>query len=1088
MISKRDNFKYSFKGGIMKKFTYAFVACIAACFLLGAVTVQAQTQLQDFSSYTAGDSLDYIAWSRGAMLPAIVDSSGNNVLQNTIHNYNSAPVLRFVLPSGRTLADYDRFTFKAYFAQGDVGYKNIVVEAYQTMPTGQAYNVAANQIGSWNRAQNGSTAWENISVNILNARSYTDTVYIAFGINCAGTGDIGGTGVTTIWYADDVALSTSDTTFVNKWGFLGGRIGNWKFTPGSSSGSGSIGGDTVLGVEWGAIRGQFYSPVTPTTSQALVVTGKIEFVGSGIDTWSGLRYGVFLHDSAGTLITSNVDSARWSGSEAYSHGYMFTPVSGTNRATDGVSGGLGTNWIRVSGNYISTSSGSGPIYFAGYNKQKPARAVADTGKYEFAFSIQPLANGTKEVRFYLIKGSAAQSTESKYYFGGSFIDTSSVTTSTFNGVVFAVHAGGSGTNPNLRGVKLTDVKAQLGTPFAIPEAPWQAYYVDQWGFLGGRIGNWHFIPDPEKVIGNAGIGGDTVLGVEWGAIRGEFVEPVTATTAKALIVTGKVEFVGAGIDTWSGLRYGVFLHDSAGTLITSNVDSARWSGSEAYSHGYMFTPVSGTNRATDGVSGGLGTNWIRVSGNYISTSSGSGPIRFAGWSKQKPARAVADAGKYDFAFSVQPLANGTKEVRFYLIKEKGTAAQTTYYFGGSFIDTTTIAPTFNGVVLAVHAGGSGANPNLREVLLTDVKVDIGVPITVPVPPWSAYYVSDWGFIGDQFGGWHYVPDPEAIVGNAGMGADAANTGTAALRGGFFETVDPSTYGTGKALLVTGKMALAGGGFATPGSLRIGVYNTDAAGSLVIDTATATLPDSTRWTGTEGNATGYLFIPPSVAGAAVDFDFGTGTWGGVVDGSWRVPQSNSYSLGNVQAAPGSVPGAGTYDFAVSIEPTANGNDVRFKLSTADNSYSWEYGKMDDNALATKTFNSFGIALNAGNAATGITLTDVKVDLGPGISVGVETSEPLLPKVYAISQNYPNPFNPSTMIKYDLPMNSHVTLVVYDILGRAVAKLVDGIQQANSYAIQWNAASMSTGVYFLRIDARSLDGSKDFTAIKKLLLMK
>ena len=146
-----------------------------------------------------------------AEVPVVI-SPANKVLQNTIHNYNAGPVLRFVLPKGKTLANYGRFTFKAYFAQGDVGYKDIVVEAYQTMPTGQFANVAANKIGSWNRAQMGSTAWENISVSIPNTSIMHDTIFVAFGINCAGTGDVGGTGVTTIWYADNAALVDTTVT------------------------------------------------------------------------------------------------------------------------------------------------------------------------------------------------------------------------------------------------------------------------------------------------------------------------------------------------------------------------------------------------------------------------------------------------------------------------------------------------------------------------------------------------------------------------------------------------------------------------------------------------------------------------------------------------------------------------------------------------------------------------------------------------------------------------------------------------------------------------------------------------------------
>jgi hypothetical protein len=162
------------------------------------------------SDYTAANNFT-TAGSAAVEVPVIISPS-NKVLQNTIHNYNAGPVLQFVLPAGKTLANYGRFTFKAYWAQGDVGYKDIVVEAYQTMPTGQFAYVPANKIGSWNRAQLGSTSWENISVSIPNSSTMSGTIYIAFGINCAGTGDVGGTGLTTIWYADNAALVDTTVT------------------------------------------------------------------------------------------------------------------------------------------------------------------------------------------------------------------------------------------------------------------------------------------------------------------------------------------------------------------------------------------------------------------------------------------------------------------------------------------------------------------------------------------------------------------------------------------------------------------------------------------------------------------------------------------------------------------------------------------------------------------------------------------------------------------------------------------------------------------------------------------------------------
>ena len=105
-----------------------------------------------------------------------------------------------------------------------------------------------------------------------------------------------------------------------------------------------------------------------------------------------------------------------------------------------------------------------------------------------------------------------------------------------------------------------------------------------------------------------------------------------------------------------------------------------------------------------------------------------------------------------------------------------------------------------------------------------------------------------------------------------------------------------------------------------------------------------------------------------------------------------------------------------------------------------------------------------------------------------TTNVEDNLTVIPKEYALMQNYPNPFNPSTTIQYDVPKSAFVSLKIYDVLGRLVTTLVDGIQPAARYKVLWNASSLSSGVYFYRVSARSQDGSGNFTSVKKLILMK
>jgi hypothetical protein len=96
----------------------------------------------------------------------------------------------------------------------------------------------------------------------------------------------------------------------------------------------------------------------------------------------------------------------------------------------------------------------------------------------------------------------------------------------------------------------------------------------------------------------------------------------------------------------------------------------------------------------------------------------------------------------------------------------------------------------------------------------------------------------------------------------------------------------------------------------------------------------------------------------------------------------------------------------------------------------------------------------------------------------------------PTEYALHPSYPNPFNPSTTMKFDLPENSNVSLVVYDVLGRKVAELVNGFREAGYHNVQWSTdnGQLSSGVYFARFTAADAHGNVKLSRINKLLLTK
>jgi flagellar hook assembly protein FlgD len=85
-------------------------------------------------------------------------------------------------------------------------------------------------------------------------------------------------------------------------------------------------------------------------------------------------------------------------------------------------------------------------------------------------------------------------------------------------------------------------------------------------------------------------------------------------------------------------------------------------------------------------------------------------------------------------------------------------------------------------------------------------------------------------------------------------------------------------------------------------------------------------------------------------------------------------------------------------------------------------------------------------------------------------------------YSLRSNYPNPFNPSTAISYSLEKAGDVKLKIYDVLGREVATLVNGKNDAGDHTVIWNARSVPSGVYFYKITAES------YIQTKKMILMK
>ena len=97
-------------------------------------------------------------------------------------------------------------------------------------------------------------------------------------------------------------------------------------------------------------------------------------------------------------------------------------------------------------------------------------------------------------------------------------------------------------------------------------------------------------------------------------------------------------------------------------------------------------------------------------------------------------------------------------------------------------------------------------------------------------------------------------------------------------------------------------------------------------------------------------------------------------------------------------------------------------------------------------------------------------------------GLDENKDLLPQEFSLSQNYPNPFNAATIIRYTIPRSCLVTIDIFDILGRKVETVANGLQQGGNYQIIWNGANKSSGMYFYRIQADNK------VMIKKMALLK
>jgi hypothetical protein len=132
-----------------------------------------------------------------------------------------------------------------------------------------------------------------------------------------------------------------------------------------------------------------------------------------------------------------------------------------------------------------------------------------------------------------------------------------------------------------------------------------------------------------------------------------------------------------------------------------------------------------------------------------------------------------------------------------------------------------------------------------------------------------------------------------------------------------------------------------------------------------------------------------------------------------------------------------------------------------------------------------------SLGIHNPAFTVSLLKASIEIMGGVTSVEYPKDNAMPDDYQLSQNYPNPFNPSTTIKFSLPTDSKVKVVVYNLTGEVVKVLADGEYAAGNHETQFNTNSVSglaSGIYFYQINAVSNNGGANFTQTKKMVLLK
>ncbi len=169
-----------------------------------------------------------------------------------------------------------------------------------------------------------------------------------------------------------------------------------------------------------------------------------------------------------------------------------------------------------------------------------------------------------------------------------------------------------------------------------------------------------------------------------------------------------------------------------------------------------------------------------------------------------------------------------------------------------------------------------------------------------------------------------------------------------------------------------------------------------------------------------------------------------------------------------------------NWITSTETNNSGFEIQRK--TLDGNSEWaKIGFVEGNGTSTEMNTYSFIDKNPSRGINLYRLKQIDYDGSYKIfnSVAVNFNQPF---EFSLHQNYPNPFNPTTVISWQLPVGSHQTLKVFDILGNEVVTLVDEFREAGSYKVEFNASALPSGVYYYKLSAGN------FSDVKKMMVVK